>query len=200
MWENLIFSVNPGLHKRQVSTLEHLGIPQTAFVDTVSEAIESPYKNQPDAWKKKKKALYILHGLKEVYHLGKRIKLFGGQVVNPFAWRTLLHQDRLWQCCWISSLRSKHITLYKVPRFGCLGFWKFCLWRNEQCQILCSTFWTPSLTLWILFFWFPNPECCMQNTYGMEIRKILSVWVFTPFKAYALFGESSSSIPVLLFF
>ena len=57
--------------------MEHLGIPQTTVVDTVSEVIESPYKNQPDALKKKK-ALYILHGLKEVYHLGKQIKLFWG--------------------------------------------------------------------------------------------------------------------------
>lgn len=55
---------------------------------TVSEAIESPYKNQTDALKK---ALYILHGLKEVYSLEKQIKLFGGQVVNPFACRTLQH-------------------------------------------------------------------------------------------------------------
>lgn len=40
----------------------------------------------------------------------------------------------------------------------------------------------------------------MQNICEMEIRKILSVQVFTPTKAGALFGECNASIPMILFF
>lgn len=81
--------MNTGLYKRQVSTLEHLGILQTAFADSLwSNWITLQKPN----WCIKKKALYILPGLKEVYSLENQIKLFWGQIVNPFACRTLQHR------------------------------------------------------------------------------------------------------------